>query len=79
MTEALRNLLAELVRNDLARLSPGEGPAGIPRSAVIQFVVGALMAVVTWWLDEKSSLSPGEANAIFRRMTIPAILDAAES
>ena len=79
VTGELRKLLAELVRNDLARLSPGEGPAGIPRSAVVQFVVGALMAVVTWWLDEKSTLSPGEANAIFRRMTIPAILDAAES
>ncbi len=77
--DALRSLLAELVRNDLAKLAPGEGPGGIPRGAVVQFVVGALMAVITWWLDEKSTLSPAQANAIFRRMTIPAILDAGGS
>ncbi len=74
----LRNLLAELVRNDLARLALGEGPAGIPRNAVVQFVVGALMGVVTWWLDEKSSLTPAQADAIFRRMAVPVILDAAQ-
>ncbi len=73
MTE-LRALLADLVRNDLKTLSPNERSSDLPRSAVIHFVVGALMSVVTWWLDERSKLSPAEANAIFRRLTLPAIL-----
>src|SRR5262245_14304281 len=37
-------------------------------------VVWRCMSVVTWWLDERSKLSPAEANAIFRRLTLPAIL-----
>jgi len=72
--DAMRALLAELVRNELKAYSLNEGASEVPRSAAVQFVVGALMSVLTWWLEEKSKLSPAEANAIFRRLTIPAIL-----
>src|SRR6266516_1028054 len=78
MTE-LRALLADLVRNDLKTLSPNERSSELPRNAVIQFVVGALMSVITWWLDERSKLSPAEADAIFRRLTLPAILNQGRS
>jgi hypothetical protein len=37
------------------------------------------MSILTWWIEEKSKLSPAEASAIFRRLTIPAILDAGKS
>ena len=70
----LRALLAELVQNDLKSLSPDERPANVPRNAVTQFVVGALISVITWWLDERSKLSPAKADAIFRRATLPAIV-----
>ena len=75
----LRSMLAELVRNDLKTLPAGESLSDLPRNAVIQFVVGALMSVVTWWLDERSKLSPAEANAIFGRLTLPAILNPEKS
>jgi len=69
----LRAMLADLVRNDLKALPPSERSSDLPRNAVIQFVVGSLMSVITWWLDERSKLSPAEANAIFERLTLPAI------
>jgi AcrR family transcriptional regulator len=69
----LRALLAELVQNDLKTLSPKKLPSDLPRNAVTHFAVGALISVITWWLDERSKLSPAEANAIFRRLTLPAI------
>ena len=71
----LRVLLADLVRSDLKTLSPNERSSDLPRNAVIHFVVGALLSVITWWLDERSKLSPAEAEAIFRRLTLPAILN----
>ncbi len=48
--------------------------ADLPRNAVIYFVVGAVMSVIIWWLEERSKLSPVEVDAIFRRLTLPAIL-----
>ena len=74
-----RAMLSDLVRSDLKTLSPSESLLDLPRNAVIQFVVGALMSVLTWWLDERSKLSPAEANAIFRRLTLPAILNQGKS
>ena len=74
-----RAMLSDLVRSDLKTLPPSESLSDLPRNAVIQFVVGALMSVLTWWLDERSKLSPAEANAIFRRLTLPAILNQGKS
>lgn len=76
VTTELRALLADLVRNDLKTLSANQRAADIPVNAVVHFVVGALMSVITWWLDERSKATPTEANAIFRRLTLPAILQA---
>jgi AcrR family transcriptional regulator len=70
----LRALLAELVQNELKTLSPRERPSDVPMNAVTHFVVGALISIITWWLDERSKLPPAEADAIFRRLTFPAIL-----
>ena len=69
----LRGLLAELVQNDLKTLSSKERLTDVPNGAVTQFVVGALISVITWWLDERSKLPPAEADAIFRRLTLSAI------
>jgi AcrR family transcriptional regulator len=71
----LRALLADLVRNDLKTLLPKERSSDLPRNAVIHFVVGSLISVITWWFDERSKLTPAEADAIFRRLTLPAILN----
>jgi len=66
--------LADLVRRELKTLLPNERSSDLPRNAVIYFVVGAVMSVITWWLEERSKLSPVEVDAIFRRLTLPAIL-----
>jgi len=71
----LRSMLADLVRNDLKSFDPARIGSDIPRNVMIQFIVGALMSVITWWLDERSKSSPSEANAIFRRLTLPAIMN----
>jgi len=70
----LRALLSELVQSDLKTLSTNERPSEIPKNAMTHFVVGALISVITWWLDERSKLSPAEADSVFRRLTLPAIL-----
>lgn len=72
----MRALLADLVSLDLATIAPVTPDEHIPRSVLIQFVVGALMSVLTWWMDRKSGLSPAQVDTIFRRLTIPAIVAA---
>jgi AcrR family transcriptional regulator len=67
--DGIREILSDLVRNDLTT-STGESPSqAIPRELVVQYVVGAYMAVLTWWLDRGATLSPRRIDAMLRRLT----------
>lgn len=66
--EGIRKILSELVRADLARTRSGESQ-DVPSEFVIQYVVGACMSVLTWWLDHGAKLSPQRMDAMFRQLT----------
>jgi hypothetical protein len=62
------------VRNELAATADKDSADGIPRELVVQYVVGAYMAVLTWWLDGGAKLPPKRIDAMFRRLAIERIL-----
>ena len=45
------HILSGLVRNELDGIVDEKPSDAIPRELVVQYVVGAFMAVMTWWLD----------------------------
>ncbi len=68
----MRRLLVDLVRDDIT--SSAQGKLKQPWADMVsQYVVGALMSMVTWWLDFNVKLSPEEIDETFRRMTLPAV------
>jgi AcrR family transcriptional regulator len=68
----MRQMLADLVRDDLG--SPGHRVgAGNTADLAAQYVAGALMSIVTWWLDRNIKLSAKEIDRTFRQMTLPAL------
>jgi AcrR family transcriptional regulator len=69
----MRALFTQLVREELSELLPRFAQDNVPRSALVQFVVGALMSILTWWLEGGSDLESAQVDAIFRRLTVPAI------
>jgi len=66
----MRRLLTELVRADLAALKAGDGA----REAIVQFVVGGLLALMTWWLEHRGTTAAAEIDAQFRALAVPAML-----
>lgn len=62
--------LADLVRDDLAATNYPESTDAVPRELVVRYVVGAYMALLTWWLDHRAKLPPERIDAIFRRLAI---------
>ena len=68
----MRRFLAELVREDLLSEDRRARP-GVEIDLAAQYVTGALLAIVTWWLDHSIKLSAEEINRVFRQMTIPAL------
>ena len=70
----IRKILSDLVRDELAATVDKNSAAVIPRELVVQYVVGAYMAVLTWWLDGGAKLPPERIDAMFRRLASDGII-----
>ena len=70
----IREILSDLVRDELAATIDEKSEEVAPRELVVQYVVGAYMAVLTWWLDGGAKLPPKRIDAMFRRLATKGIL-----
>ena len=70
----IRKILTDLVRDELAATADKNSADVIPRELVVQYVVGAYMAVLTWWLDGGAKLPPQRIDAMFRRLATDGIM-----
>jgi AcrR family transcriptional regulator len=71
---AIRRMLSDLVRDELAVTADEDSADVIPREFVVQYVVGAYMSVLTAWLDAGAKTSPQQINAMFCRLATEGIL-----
>jgi AcrR family transcriptional regulator len=74
---AIRQIVSDVVRNDLAattdKASAYSPTDTMPREFIVQYVVGACMAVLTWWLDKGAKLPAHRVDAMFRRLATAGI------
>lgn len=68
---AIRDVISDLVRDGLA--VDRNAADAIPREFIVQYVAGAWMAVLTWWLDGGAKLPPQTIDAMFRRLATAGI------
>src|SRR6516164_9340157 len=65
--DTIRQTLCEFVRGELAK-TEGKDTNRVPREFVVQHIVGAYMAVLTWWLDGGAKLPPERMDAMFQSL-----------
>jgi AcrR family transcriptional regulator len=70
----IRQILSDLVRRELAATVDRKSADVIPREVVVQYVVGAFMAVMIWWLDGGAKLPPQRIDTVFRRLATEGIM-----
>jgi AcrR family transcriptional regulator len=68
----MRKLLADLVLREVG-MRDRSALARAKADLTVQYMAGALMAVVTWWLDRNIKLTAEEIDSTFRQMTLPAL------
>jgi AcrR family transcriptional regulator len=73
---AIREILSDLLRKELAANGDAASADAMPRELVIQIVIGAYMTVLTWWLDGGAKLPPHRIDAMFRRLATEGLLSA---
>lgn len=65
--ETIRETLCDFVRGELSTTAVKDG-TGAPRELVVQHIVGAYMAVLTWWLDSGAKLLPERVDEFFQHL-----------
>ena len=68
--DKIRDLLADLVRAELAARENASGPQAAAPEIAARFVVGAYLSVVTWWLDCGAKEPPEEIDKAFRNLAL---------
>jgi hypothetical protein len=71
--DTIRQTLCEFVRGELATTERNDA-TGVPHELMVQHVVGAYMAVLTWWLDGGAKLAPARIDDMFQRVMAKGIL-----
>jgi AcrR family transcriptional regulator len=73
--DKVRGVLAELIREDVAKLNEGERKRFIPPEFAVQYLVGGYMSVMLWWLDRGAKEAPEEMDAAFRTLALHGLGD----
>lgn len=66
--ERIREIVSELIRRELMGSSGNTSKGGTPRELAVQYVVGAYMSVIAWWLERGARLPPERVDALLRRL-----------
>lgn len=69
----IREILGDLIRADLADLRSEPKPSPANREATVQYLTGAFMSLMIWWLNNGAKRPPGEVDAIFRHLSLEGI------
>ena len=67
----IHEMLAELVRNDLAAF--GLTQRSTDREALVQYLTGGFIALMTWWLSEGAKISVNEIDGRFTKLAIQGV------
>lgn len=79
--EHLQTVLAELIGDDVERHFRGrrKAPARMPQDVLAHYVASTFVLILNWWVETDSSLTPGEANEMFRALVVPTLITTLES
>ena len=66
--DEIRERIHRAVRRELADKRIGDG--AVPVECAVQFIVGAFLAVLTWWIASDTGLSPVQVDHLFQQMAL---------
>jgi len=67
-TRHIRRILMDLVRRDIESQPPGSAASEAACDGAVQYVVGAITGVLSWWLDHKTGWSSDQLDQFVTSM-----------
>jgi AcrR family transcriptional regulator len=66
-------ILADLVRAELAAITPPGVRGAIPQEVLVEYVVSAFLGLLVWWLEAGKTCSAAEMDQMFQALTTPGV------
>lgn len=70
----IRELLAEFIRKEIEAAPRGGAAGDVPSELVVEYLVGAYLSVLTWWLDRGAEPPPRILDEMFRGLAVNGVL-----
>jgi AcrR family transcriptional regulator len=71
--EQIEELLAGIVRAEIAALPAADPPSRVPQETLVRYVIGAYLSLLEWWLTADPAISPEDMDRIFQILVAPGI------
>jgi hypothetical protein len=73
--QSLQEILEELIQREcqaeIAKLKAAKSE--VPVDSFIHYLTSAFFAVLIWWMDRRSRLTPSQIDEIFRSLVLPTV------
>ena len=66
----IHDIVVDTVKSELANSKDGNSKSSIPLAVRVEFIVGAFMSILVWWLKNGAALSPKRIDQMFRQMIV---------
>lgn len=73
MHEHMQHVLTNLIADELGRMTASRPKEQIPTELVARHVASTFVLVLNWWVESDSALTPGDVDARFRDLVVPAL------
>lgn len=77
--EVFQTTLSRSVEQALERTYPQKRAPSIPPAVVAQYLAGAFLNLLTWWIEVELPYSPERMDEIFRQLALPGVWATIES
>lgn len=69
----IQRMLADLAREEISARIPRKALSRLPIEAAVQSTVGAYLALLAWWMDQKMPCTAEELDGMFQRLALPGL------
>ena len=71
--KTLRGIIHLNIQEELQAHAPADNDAGIPLSAMVDYMTDSLMSLIQWWFTNGMKKTPDEMDAMFQKLVAPGL------
>ena len=73
LTKAVQTLLSRNIEHSLTTAFAGKRSPSVPLAVVSQYLAGAFLNLLKWWLEAEMPYSPERMNEMFQQLALPGV------